>query len=165
MCVSTRRGCGVDRFVSQYLNRFDAKGRISTPAPFRAALAKQGFEGVFVYPALDDPALDCGGQTLLDEIQSMLDAMAPYSREREDLSTVLLGTGELLRFDGEGRIMLSERLRATIGLAHEAVFVGQGAKFQIWEPNRFAAHLEQATARARRLRSDLGPQIARGARE
>ena len=81
------------------------------------------------------------------------------------MATALLGTGEILRFDQEGRIMLSERLRASIGLADQAVFVGQGSKFQIWEPERFAAHLEQATARARLLRAELGARIARGARE
>ena len=57
--------------------------------------------------------------------------------------------------------MLSERLRASIGLADEAVFVGQGHKFQIWEPNRFAAHLEEAKARARRLRAEIGARRAR----
>jgi hypothetical protein len=35
----------------------------------------------------------------------------------------------------------------------EAALVGQGRKFQIWEPNRFAAHFEEAKARVRRLRA------------
>ena len=47
--------------------------------------------------------------------------------------------------------MLTERLRAAAELKDEAVFVGQGRKFQIWEPTRFAAHLQQARARARVL--------------
>jgi MraZ protein len=155
----------VDRFLSHYANRFDAKGRISVPAPFRAVLAKEDFEGVFAHPSLDSPALDCGGNIFLDEIHGLLDSMPPYSRDREDLATALLGTGEILRFDSEGRIMLGERMRSSIGLRDEAMFVGQGRKFQIWEPNRFAAHLEEAKARVRRLRSEMGPQMTRGARE
>jgi MraZ protein len=143
----------VDRFLSNFTNRFDAKGRISVPATFRAALATEGFEGLFVHPALEATALDCGGARLLTSIQALLDSMPPYSREREDLSTALLGTGEILRMDSQGRTMLSERMRAEIGLGDEAVFVGQGDKFQIWEPNRFAAQLEQAKARVRALRS------------
>ena len=61
--------------------------------------------------------------------------------------------------------MLGERMRASIGLRDEAAFVGQGRKFQIWEPNRFAAHLEEAKARVRRLRAGIGVSAALGARE
>jgi MraZ protein len=148
-------GKGLDRFLSQFRNRFDAKGRISLPATFRAVLARTGGEGVFLHPSLDAPALDGGGQGLIDEIQAMLDALAPYSREREDLATALLSTGEMLKLDSEGRMVLPERLREAAELKDEAVFVGQGRKFQIWEPARFAAHLDEARARARILRGRL----------
>lgn len=153
----------MDRFLSHYTNRVDAKGRLSAPAPFRAVLAKDGFEGIFVHPSLDAPALDCGGNLLLGEINAFLESMPRYSQEREDMATALLGTSEVLRFDSEGRILLSERLRAAIGLKDEAAFVGQGHKFQIWEPIRFAAHLEEAKARVRRLRAEFGVQAARAA--
>ena len=146
----------MDRFVSHYALRFDAKGRISAPAPFRAVLAKEGFEGLFLYPALDATALDCGGKSLLDQIDALLATTPPCSPEREDLATALLGTGELLKFDSEGRMMLTPRLREAAGLADEAVFVGQGYKFQIWSPDRFATHLERATSRARALRQRIG---------
>ena len=159
----------MDRFLSHYTNRFDAKGRLSVPAPFRAVLAKDGFEGLFVHPSLDAPALDCGGNRLLSEINAFLEAMPPYSQEREDMATALLGTSEVLRLDPEGRVMLSERLRSILGLEEQAAFVGQGHKFQIWEPNRFAAHLEAAKARVRRLRAEFGSRqalaVASGARE
>lgn len=146
----------MDRFLSNFTNRFDAKGRVSVPAPFRAILAKEGFEGVFAHPALDSPALDCGGARLLNSIHAMLDAMPPYSRDREDLALALLGTGEILRLDAEGRMSLGAKMRAAIGLGDEVLFVGQGDKFQIWEPTRFAAHLDEAISRARALRSRIG---------
>ena len=155
----------MDRFLSHVINRFDAKGRISVPASFRAVLAKEGFEGVFAHPALEAPALDCGGTRLLNAIHGFLESMPPYSPEREDLSLALLGTGEILRMDSEGRVMIGESMRALIGLKDEAVFVGQGEKFQIWEPRRFAAHLEEAKSRLRMLRSQMGAQAMRGARE
>jgi MraZ protein len=155
----------VDRFLSHFVNRFDAKGRISVPASFRAALGKEGFEGVFAHPALDSPALDCGGARLLSSIHAMLDAMPPYSRDREDLSLALLGTGEILTLDSEGRMRLGERMREAIGVSDEAVFVGQGNKFQIWEPRRFDAHLEEAKSRARALRMNMGAQYSREPRE
>jgi MraZ protein len=149
----------VERFLSQYRHRFDAKGRISLPASYRALTTQPGFEGVFLHPSLDAPALDGGGQGLIDEIQAMLDRMSLYSREREDLATALLSTGEILRLDGEGRMVVPARLREAAQLKDEAVFVGQGRKFQIWEPQRFANHLDVARARARELRASMSPEF------
>lgn len=47
----------------------------------------------------------------------------------------------------------------------EAAFVGQGRRFQIWEPNRFTAHFEEAKARVRGLRAEMGFPVAQGAWE
>lgn len=142
----------MDRFLSHFTNRFDAKGRISIPAPYRQVLAKDGFEGVYAYPSLDAPALECGGYRLVAEIDALLATMPPFSPARDAMATALLGTGEILRMDAEGRVSMDDRLKASLGLREEAAFVGQGHKFQIWEPTRFAAHLEEARGRVLRLR-------------
>jgi MraZ protein len=161
--VDAGLGSRVDRFVSHFTNRFDAKGRISIPASFRSVLAKDGFEGLYIHPSLDAPALDCGGNALLREIDALLETMPAYSEPRDVFATALLGTSEILRPDTEGRVMLSEASRASAGLTNEAVFVGQGHKFQIWEPSRFASHLEEAKTRVRQLRAELGARAARAA--
>ena len=62
----------MDRFVSHYTLRLDAKGRVSIPAPFRAVLARDGYEGIYCYPALGRPALDAGGHALLAEIETLI---------------------------------------------------------------------------------------------
>jgi MraZ protein len=144
----------VDRFLSHFTHRFDAKGRISIPAPFRQVLTKDGFAGLYVYPSLDSPALDCGGNALIAEIDSLLQTMPPYSPARDAFATALLGMSEILRMDSEGRVVFEERLKSSLSLGEEAVFVGQGHKFQIWEPSRFQAHLDDARARVRRLRAE-----------
>ena len=82
----------MDRFLSHFTHRFDAKGRVSIPAPFRQVLVKDGFEGVYVYPSLDQPALDCGGLKLLAEIDALLAAMPAFSPARDAFATALLGT-------------------------------------------------------------------------
>jgi MraZ protein len=54
---------------------------------------------------------------------------------------------------------LSETAKAFAGITSDVTFVGHGHKFQIWEPNRFQAHLEEAKHRVR----DLRRQYAYGA--
>jgi MraZ protein len=146
----------MDQFVSNYTNRLDAKGRVSVPAPFRAVLAKDGFEGVYCYPSLDAAALDCGGNRLLSTITSLLEGLDPYSDERDLLSTALYGASETLKLDQEGRIILSEGLRAHAGISGEVTFVGLGDKFQMWSPEHFKVRFGEARERVRELRKLLG---------
>ena len=150
----------LERFVSHFTNRLDAKGRVSIPAPFRAVLARDGFEGLYVHPSLDAEALDCGGNALLREIDGLLGTLSPYSEERDMFSTALLGTSEVLKVDTEGRMILTDTLKAYAAISTEVTFVGQGHKFQIWEPGRFRAHLEEAKIRVRDLRKHLSSRHA-----
>jgi MraZ protein len=152
----------VDRFVSHFSNRLDAKGRVSIPASFRAVLARDGFEGLYVHPSLDADAVDCGGNALLRDIDELLNRHSPYSEERDLFSTALMGRSEILKVDGEGRVVLTDTIKAHAHITGEVTFVGQGHKFQIWEPSRFRAHLEEATLRLRDLRKQLGARGATG---
>ena len=150
---------GTSRFLSNFTSRLDQKGRVSVPAPFRAVLTRDGFEGLYVHPALVAPALDAGGHTLLNEIDSFLSTLPPYSDERDHLSTALLETSEILKLDPEGRVILTESAKAHAGITEAATFVGLGHKFQIWEPQAFLAHLAQGRVRVRELKQRLGSRV------
>lgn len=153
----------MDRFVSHFTSRLDAKGRVSIPASFRAVLARDGFEGLYIHPALDTPALDAGGNALLAEIDRLLHGLSPYSEERDQLSTALFGTSEILKLDSEGRIVLTESAKVHAGISGAVAFVGLGSKFQIWEPEAFRVHLEAARAKVRALKRSFGARELAGA--
>ncbi len=159
----------MDRFVSNTALRLDAKGRVSIPASFRSVLARDGFDGLYCYPALDQQAIDAGGNALLAEIEALIDRFPPYSQEREEFRISLYGRSETLKIDGEGRVVLTDDLKAHAGIGDSVVFVGLGHKFQIWEPQRFRAHLAKATATVRALTRQLGSRMSEpdpdGARE
>ena len=102
----------MDRFVSHYTLRLDAKGRVSIPASFRAVLARDGFDGLYCYPALDRPALDAGGNALLQGDRGADRALsALFGGARAVLGGALFGTSEILKIDGEGRVILTEPLK------------------------------------------------------
>jgi MraZ protein len=159
----------MDRFVSHCTLRLDAKGRVSIPASFRAVLMRDGFDGLYCYPSFDRPALDAGGNALLAEIEALIARYSPYSEEREQFSAALYSTSEILKMDGEGRVVLAESLKAHAEIADAVTFAGLGHKFQIWEPGRFRAELAEATEKVRAWKKQLGSRSAaegpHGARE
>jgi MraZ protein len=146
----------MDEFVSNFTNRLDAKGRVSIPAPFRSVLVRDGFEGLYCCPTLDRQAVDAGGNQLRNQIRESLAGFEAFSEDHEYLSTTLIGESEILKIDQDGRVVLSDAIKEHAGIADRVTFVGQGYKFQIWEPDRFAAYREEAKNRVRNLRKNLG---------
>ena len=155
----------MDRFVSTFTNKIDAKGRVSVPAPFRAVLERDGYagagaSGIYCYPSLDAPALDCGGERLAKKIDGLLAGLPDYSDERDELSVALYGDVQVLALDGDGRIIVPESLRAHASLGEssggQVTFVGLGDKFQIWAPQAFDARRKAAREKVQEHRKLLG---------
>ncbi|GAA6210930.1 division/cell wall cluster transcriptional repressor MraZ [Hyphomicrobiales bacterium 4NK60-0047b] len=146
----------MDEFVSSFTNKIDAKGRVSVPASFRAVLAKEQSDEIFCHPALDSAALDAGGPRLVKHIRGLLEDLAPYSDEKDQLATALFGESEYLKIDSDGRIVLPQRLRDVAGFRSQVTFVGLGDKFQMWEPTQFEDARNAARSKVRDLRKLLG---------
>jgi MraZ protein len=151
----------MDRFVSTFTNKIDAKGRVSIPAPFRAVLERDGYTqgssgGIYCYPSLDAPALDAGGERLAKKIDGLLAGLPDYSDERDELSVALYGDVQVLAIDGDGRIVLPEGLRSHAGLRDQVTFVGLGDKFQMWAPQAFDERRAKARAKAHEHRQLFG---------
>ena len=139
-------------FVSNYTNKIDGKGRVSIPAGFRAVLARDGYEGLYCYPSLDMNAVDSGGNGLFEAIEKRLSRVETYTEDHDYLSTAFYGMGEQLKIDQDGRISLTDSLKGYAGIDSHVTFVGQGYKFQIWNPDRFQEHSLKAMDLARKLR-------------
>lgn len=153
----------MDGFVATYSNRLDAKGRVSVPAPFRTVLGRDGQDGVYCYPALDRPAIDGGGARLQHAIADRLAVFETFSDDHESLATAFYGESRVLKIDPDGRVILPEEFRAYAGIGDTAVFVGQGYKFQIWEPARFAERQRETRAHLRDVTRNLGRAPSRSA--
>jgi len=135
--------------MSTYVNKVDRKGRVSVPATFRTALADQSFDGIVAFPSLDCDALEATGIDTMEAISAGLDELE-QSEEQQGLATLILARSARLPFHPEGRIILPEKFSVHAHITENAAFVGLGSTFQIWEPDRFAAHESSLLERTRR---------------
>lgn len=149
-------------FLSTFTNKLDKKGRISVPASFRNALAGQEFHGVIAYPSFINPCIEACGYGRMVKLHETIEALDPFSEERDAFATAILGGSSQLSFDGDGRVMLPEALIAEAGLSDQALFVGKGDTFEIWEPAAFAAYAETSRQLAREKRLSLRRNPAGG---
>jgi len=133
----------VSDFIGRYLNKVDKKGRVSVPAVWRPKLIGKDFSGIIVQSSLSEQTIDAYPRDYLELLQNKLDLNDPLLEENEYESTIIFG-GTILSFDNEGRVVLSEALRSEIKVISEALFVGMGRRFRIWNPEVFDDYLGRA---------------------
>ena len=144
-------------FLSTFVNKIDSKGRVSVPAPFRASLTTESFQGIIAYPSLAEPAIDAFGLSMLEQLnRRVLDK----NLEDGEFEKTLLGRPDSivetimalaheLPFDGQGRVILPAALIEAAGLDSQVAFVGRGNRFQIWNPSKFDQKQNEAVAKIR----------------
>jgi len=142
-------------FLSTYVNKIDRKGRVSVPAPFRAALAGQSFHGIVTFRSHKMDAIEACGIDRMENISASLDDLDLFSDRQDDLAATIFADAQPLAFDGEGRIVLPQELAEHAKLSERAAFIGRGATFQIWEPEAFRRYQQEARERVRREKATL----------
>ena len=135
-------------FVSTYETSLDAKGRVSVPAPFRAALA--GGNRIFLWPAIDGSGcLEGGGDELMAVYRQTLARMAPNDPNRRAFMHTIFTRSADLKMDDTGRISIPQPLLDAAGIEKKLVFAGAFDRFHVWEPSRFAEFDTQMSETAR----------------
>lgn len=132
------------QFLGTHQNRLDAKGRVSVPAPFRAALRAlangngngngEGTGILVLRPSHKHDCIEAWPPAVFDQLAAPLDRLDVFSDAQDDLLAALYAEAYPVDIDREGRIVLPESLIAHARLNESVVFMGLGRTFQIWEP-------------------------------
>lgn len=73
----------------------------------------------------------------MEELSQRLDNFDLFSETQDDLAASIFSNSVPLSFDDTGRVMLPKALADHAGITDQALFVGMGTKFQIWNPDDF----------------------------
>jgi MraZ protein len=126
-------------FKGSYRHRIDGKGRLPVPAAFRRGLGEAVGATVVVTPL--DQCLAVYPAREWSRLESQLAALTPFSRSVKALSRLISSRAHECALDVQGRILLPSALRAAARLDREAVVAGVLNRFEIWEPQAWAAFL------------------------
>ncbi len=131
-------------FLSTFTNKIDSKGRVSVPAQFRSSLVNKEFSGVVVYESFVNDCIEGCDIERIKQISESIDSLDPFSEDRDALATALLGGSVQLSIDAEGRVFIPEGLLKKAKIKDSAVFVGKGATFEIWQPEKFEEYMAKS---------------------
>jgi MraZ protein len=158
-------------FLGTHQNKLDAKGRVSVPAAFRAALRQNGDNNgngsrnelsgnpsngnchgtplLVLRPSHKHPCVEAWPPAEFRALSEPLDRYDLFSEEHDDLANTLFANAYPVEADREGRIVLPDVLIAHAGLGESVIFMGLGRIFQIWEPQAAERRMQEARERAR----------------
>lgn len=150
-------------FLATFVNKIDAKGRVSVPAKFREILETQGTRSIYCRTSTAGPAIVAGGADWMASLHSMVESHDPSSEVHDDFAYTLLGDTIELTLDGEGRVGLPDDLARYAQLEDAAGFIGLGSYFEIWEPRALEVRKVQARRATAERRGQLRPKNGEGA--
>ena len=111
----------------------DAKGRVAMPARYRDTLVERS-EGRLV------ATVDRSDRCLLiyplpdwEEIERKLMRLPTLNGQARRLQRLMVGHATDLELDSHGRVLIPPKLREYASLTRQAMLIGQGSRFELWD--------------------------------
>ena len=114
----------------------DAKGRLAIPTRYRERIAAR-CDGQLVATVDKDYCLLLYPLPEWEEIERKLMRLPSLDQRARRLQRLMVGHATEVDVDGHGRILLSRELREFAGLDRQAVLLGQGNRFELWDEVRW----------------------------
>jgi MraZ protein len=132
----------VAELLGQHRYQLDTKGRIALPAKFREPFA----DGVYLTLGQDGCLFAYPNDEWVrrsDEVRSR-----PLNgQQARAYARMFFGSAERVDLDGQGRLVVPQKLRSQVGLGREVVVLGVSERLEIWDAGVWDRY-EQAHAGA-----------------
>ena len=117
-------------FLGEYTHSLDSKARLTIPAKFRAAFAA----GLVVTLNPADQCLLVFPRAVWDKLAEKVSALPLTDPRSAAFRRAVFSAAEDLEPDGQGRILLSQRLREHASIETDVVIAGQNKFLELWSP-------------------------------
>jgi MraZ protein len=114
----------------------DAKGRMVMPTRYRERLQER-CGGKLVVTVDRDQCLLIYPLPDWEEIERKLMRLPTLNPQARRLQRLMVGHATDLELDGHGRVLLPPKLREFGLLTRDAVLIGQGLRFELWDEARW----------------------------
>lgn len=136
----------------------DAKGRMAIPARYRERLSA-GCAGQLICTVDPEYCLLVYPLPDWEELERKLVRLPSLKPKARRLQRLMLGYASELELDGHGRVLIPRELREFASLDREAILIGQGNKFELWDLTRWNERRDQWLAEDAESGLDLPAEL------
>jgi MraZ protein len=122
---------GATMFLGEYTHSLDSKGRLTIPAKFRNEFAN----GLVVTRNPADSCLLVFPRAEWDKLADKVSALPLTDPRSAAFRRAVFSAAEDLEPDGQGRILLSQRLREYAKIESDVVVTGMYKYIELWNPS------------------------------
>ena len=116
----------------------DSKGRISIPSNYREILTKKVIKRLICTIDVDNCLLLYPYKNW-EKIEKNILELPSLDRASRNLQRLLIGHAVEIEIDSSSRVLIPRELRDFATLEKEAMFVGQGNKFELWNYKKWCS--------------------------
>lgn len=124
-------------FLGTIENKIDIKGRISIPADYRSILKNNTFKGVILYHSFVSKCIEGCTLERMEQMANASDNLDLFSEKQDEINSLIFSDARKLAYDTTGRILIPKDLLNFAEIKDNAIFVGCGKTFQIWNKDLF----------------------------
>jgi len=125
-------------FLGQYEHTIDSKGRMTIPVKFREML----IDGAFITAGFENNLMVLTAD-VFNRLYERINAMSITSQDARSLRRLMFSQAVQVEVDKAGRILLPQYLRDRIKLDSQAIVIGTGGFFEIWNPEDWKPEAEE----------------------
>jgi MraZ protein len=123
----------------------DVKGRMVMPTKYRERLQER-CGGKLVVTVDKDQCLLIYPMPDWEEIERKLMRLPTLNPQARRLQRLMVGHATELELDGHGRVLLPPKLREFGLLTRDAMLIGQGLRFELWDEARWNEWRDESLA-------------------
>lgn len=138
-------------FIGEYNFSVDSKGRIAIPAKFRRALGNE-----FVVTKGLDECLSVYTKTEWTKLAVKVSSLPISQANSRAFSRFMLGGATDVSFDGQGRIILPDYLRAYAGIGKKVIIAGLYNRLEIWDEVKWNSYKSKTELQSKEIAERLG---------
>ena len=117
----------------------DNKGRMAVPSRYRELISVQAENALVITLNPLDRSLWLYPLPEWEVIEDKLATLSDFEKQSRRTKQMMRGYASDCQLDAQGRILVPKELRAYADLQKQAVILGQGNKFEIWNEKAWAA--------------------------
>jgi MraZ protein len=121
----------------------DVKGRMAMPSRYRDLLLQNHKARMVVTIDTEDTCLLLYPELEWQKIEASLQRLPSFNPAARRIQRLLIGHATDVDLDAQGRILLPLELRSYAVLQKQAVLIGQGNKFEIWDESIWQSRREK----------------------
>ncbi|MFA6495393.1 MAG: division/cell wall cluster transcriptional repressor MraZ [Candidatus Paceibacterota bacterium] len=138
-------------FLGEYKHNLDTKGRIAVPAKFRGQL-----DGGAILTRGLDHCLFLFPKNEWDELVKKLVALPLAQADSRAFVRLMLSGASDVVFDGQGRILIPDHLRAYARVSKAAVVTGLYNRIEIWDEAQWQSYKTKTESASDEIAEKLG---------